>query len=67
MEQIHTLLAASTATQAECEVILAAIHEYGRSQWIDGFNRAANIAGVETPHAPQIRTEPRTNLQNTGI
>lgn len=67
MEQIHTLLAASTATQAECEVILAAIHEYGRSQWIEGFNRAANIASVETPHAPQIRTEPRTNLQNVGI
>lgn len=67
MEQIHTLLAASTATQAECEVILAAIHEYGRRQWIEGFNRAANIAGVETPHEPQIRTEPRTNLQNVGI
>jgi len=67
MEQIITLLAASTATQAECEVILAAIHEYGRSQWIEGFNRAANIAGIETPHEPQIRTELRHGLKPTGI
>ncbi len=67
MEHIITLLAASTATQAECEVIIAAIHEYGRNQWIDGFNRAANIAGVETPHEPQIRTELRNNLKPTGI
>jgi hypothetical protein len=67
MEHIITLLAASTATQAECEVIIAAIHEYGRSQWIEGFNRAANIAGYGTPPEPQIRTELRNNLQNVGI
>jgi hypothetical protein len=67
MEHIITLLAASTATQAECEVIIAAIHEYGRDQWIEGFNRAANIAGHGTPPEPQIRTELRHGLKPTGI
>lgn len=67
MEQITNLILFSHATTEEGEAILKAVIEYGRSQWIEGFNRAANIAGVETPHAPQIRTEPRTNLKNTGI
>ena len=34
---------------------LAAIQEYGKQQWIEGFNRAANIAGVDT--TPQVHSK----------
>lgn len=67
MEQIHQLLAASDATQEQILALDTAIRNYGNERWVAGWNRALEVSGHDTPHAPQIRTEPRTNAQNTGI
>jgi len=67
MKEITEFLASSKMPTEECIKLLNLISEYGKSRWIEGFDKAAEVAGYGEPHAPQIRTEPRTNLQNVGI
>ncbi len=67
MEQITQYLLHSGIPTEQCEDLMNLIGEYGRNKWVNGWNKALEVAGHGEPHAPQIRTEPRVNQQNTGI
>ena len=68
MEHITQYLLHSDMPTEQCEHLMKLIGEYGKQQWMSGWNKAIDTAGYGTPPEPSVRNEVRnTPIVNNQI